>query len=156
MAKDIKINWNTSLMYGDINAKGGDLEIDNGLTTAVIISLFTDRKANEDDPLPDSNNLNKRGWWGDKVFEYAEDDRIGSRLWLLEREKTAIDVISKAKIYTEEALQWLIDDEIASNIDVTVERQGEIGNEILAIGIKIYKTDGRTIPLNYAIQWDSM
>ena len=45
-----------------------DLQGDDGLMTAVIISLFTDARAHDDDPLPDERvgvSSDRRGWWGD-------------------------------------------------------------------------------------------
>ena len=43
-----------------------DLQGDDGLMTAVIISLFTDARAHDDDPLPDERvgvSSDRRGWW---------------------------------------------------------------------------------------------
>ena len=39
MATDIKISWDTDLMEGDFGFEDNDLEHDNGLETAVLISL---------------------------------------------------------------------------------------------------------------------
>ena len=112
MADDIKIRWDIGLMAGDLSVVDEDLESESGLETAVIISLFTDRRARDDDELPDPNNSDKRGWWGDLVAEVA-DDQIGSRLWLLERAKTTENVLVKAKEYAEESLSWMIEDGVA-------------------------------------------
>ena len=43
---------------------------------------------------------------------------IGSRLWLLNREKELQSVVNRARDYAAESLQWLIDDGIASRVDV--------------------------------------
>ncbi len=50
------------------------------------------------------------------------DDRpvpLGSRLWLLAREKQLPAVMRKAEAYARQALQWLIDDGIAASVSVT-------------------------------------
>jgi len=52
------------------------------LARAVIISLFTWRRANPDDVLPAGDD--RQGWFGD-TFAEVRGDRIGSRLWLLSR-----------------------------------------------------------------------
>lgn len=79
----------------DCGMEAGDLVAENTLRTAVILSLFLDRRADDDDVLPNGSN-DRRGWWADTVApmtEYgiggglASGDRIGSRLWLLSREK---------------------------------------------------------------------
>lgn len=107
---------------------------DDGLETAVIISLFTDRRANADDVIPDGST-DRRGWFGD-AFNENDHDQIGSRLWLLSREKQLSSVLVRAKEYAQEALQWMIDDGVAQSIDVTASnpRTG-----ILALAVSIYR-----------------
>jgi phage gp46-like protein len=111
---------------GDWQLIGPGLAEDDGLITSVIISLFTDRRAEEDDALPDGSD--RRGWWGD-IYSDLEGDRIGSRLWLLAREKQLPEVLVKAREYAVEALQWLIDDGVAAAVKVETEivRQGVLG-----------------------------
>ena len=154
MAGDIKISWDVGLMEGDFSIEDEDLESDDGIETAVIISLFTDRRARDDDELPDPNNPDKRGWWGDLVAEVA-DDQIGSRLWLLNRAKTMPEVLVKAKEYAEESLQWLIDDQGAMKIEVEVERQGTEGNDRLALLVKIFQADGVETALKFQTKWEA-
>jgi len=140
---------------GQITIQSGQPVMDDGLETAVIISLFTDRRARDDDELPDPNNPDKRGWWGDLVAE-VEDDQIGSRLWLLERSKTTPDVLVKAKEYAEEALDWLISDGIAKRGEVEVERQNPGGNDRLAILVKIFQSDeAGEIALKFNTRWEA-
>ncbi|MFH0024517.1 phage GP46 family protein [Pseudomonas fluorescens] len=88
------------------------------LTRAVLISLFTWRRAADDDALDDDERF---GWWGDS-FPTVADDRIGSRLWLLRRVKLTRQTQMDAEFYAREALQWLIDDGHCSAIDILSER----------------------------------
>lgn len=81
--------------------------------TAVVLSLFCDQHANESDALP-AGETDRRGWWGDD----AGDLPVGSRLWLhryLPRTLASLDLL-KGDITA--ALQWLIDDGVASSIAV--------------------------------------
>ena len=147
--------------------KRGDLAPDDGLETAVILSLFTDRRAREDDPLPDGS-ADRRGWWGD-AYPPAEaragQEHIGSRLWLLEREKDTQDVVNRARDYAEEALQWLVDDGIAEHIEVMagwVEQNGEFTEQktatvipgVLGLGAVIYRRE--ETPAKYRFQTQFM
>lgn len=111
----------------DIALDGTDLATDSGLRSAVIVSLFTDRRANADDELP-SGDGDRRGCWMDMFDDHVK----GSRLWLLSREKELPDVLVRAKTYAEEALQWLIDDGIVSAVSVTAEhvRRGVLGLQV--------------------------
>lgn len=119
---------------------------DELLVRAVVISLFTWRRANPGD-VPDGQN--KFGWWGDT---YAADlgDKIGSRLWLLAREKIADATIQRAREYAAEALQWLIDDGVATRIDVTAARAGL---SQITVSSKIYRSNGAPLDLRFSDIW---
>ena len=114
------------------------------LTRAVIISLFTWRRSNPDDVIEGQ----KMGWWGDAT---VSNDRIGSRLWLLAREKVLPATINRAREYAIEALQWLIDDGVASRVDVSAERFGIAG---IALVAAIYRTDGSKTALRFDNAWE--
>lgn len=132
--------------------KDHDLAPDDTLETAIILSLFTDRRARADDPLPDGGD-DRRGWWADawpQAPARAGQDLIGSRLWLLEREKDTREVVNRARDYAEEALQWLVEDGIAERIEVMagwVEQNGALTGQktatvipgVLGLGAVIYR-----------------
>lgn len=82
---------------------------DNSLTTAVLISLFSDARVD-----------GQRGWWGDSYKDktQAPRDLAGSRLWLLERAKQTPQTLKDAQIYAEEALGWLLEEGLASRVTV--------------------------------------
>lgn len=141
MAKDIKLLFDTDLMAGDVSVIDGDLLREEGLETAVMISLFTDRRAKDGDLL--DNPMDKRGWWGDQTSYYS-NDQIGSRLWLLERAKAIQPNLVRAKTYITEALQWMLDDKVAQKIVVNTYRVPLDRNagDILGFTVEIYKRDG--------------
>ena len=96
---------------------------------------------------------NKRGWWADTVAPLTDyglgqtaadggtTDRIGSRLWLLSREKQLPEVLARAKYYAEESLQWLLDDGRATDVAVTATNP-QLG--WLTLEITITLPDGST------------
>lgn len=92
--------------------------LETSLIRAVVISLFTWRRAATDDPVDDDERF---GWWGD-CYPTIADDRIGSRLWLLRRVKLTVDTQRDAEFYAREALQWLLDDGQVLDVDVITER----------------------------------
>ncbi len=92
-------------------------ELEAALIRAVIISLYTWRRAETDDPIDDDERF---GWWGDSYPAIA-DDRIGSRLWLLRRVKLTAQTQRDAEFYAREALQWLLDDGHVTAIDIASE-----------------------------------
>ncbi|MEW6612713.1 MAG: phage GP46 family protein [Pseudomonadota bacterium] len=100
----------------DYQLAGGALAADHDIKTAVLISLFSDRRAEADDPLPDAAG-SRRGWWGDALT----GRRLGSRLWLLSREKQLREVVNRAREYAEEALAWLVEEGVARRVRVSAE-----------------------------------
>ena len=156
---DIKIVWSPSAamaMEGDFAEGVGDLTNENGLETAVIISLFTNRRANDDDALPDPSSLDRQGWWGDQASPDVPNDQIGSRIWVyLDRAKTTPEVLVQVKQAAEEALRWLIEDKVAVKVEVEVERGGTPGNDQLHMRVKIYKTYKESVTYEYDFNWES-
>jgi phage gp46-like protein len=143
---DIALVWDTTKGAADFVVEDNDLLTDDGLETAVLLSLFLDRRAEDGDVLPDGET-DRRGWWGD-AFPVVEGDRIGSRLWLLARSKQTQEVVDRAKEYATEALQWLIDDKVAARVDVESEI---VRNGIIGIGVSIHrpKQDVKNYRWNY-------
>ncbi|MGJ7611160.1 MULTISPECIES: phage GP46 family protein [unclassified Variovorax] len=145
---DTTIVWIPALGRGDWVLQGADLQTGDDLITAVLISIFTDRIANEDDEIPDGTD-DPRGWWADAGERYP----IGSRLWLLSREKQTNDTVTRARDYIVESLQWLIDDGVVARFDVDVAwvAQSNLGAQIVA-----NRVDGTTVAMNFASVWQGI
>lgn len=127
----------------------GDLSQADALVRAVVISLFSWRRARPED-ITDGE---KMGWWGDGVEPPATNDRIGSRLWLLARAKLTQQTLNAAREYAQEALAWLVDDGAAVRVDVIAERFGVDG---LALQVAIYRTAGEKVALRFDNVWESI
>lgn len=130
----------------DIEIKNGDLSGDEGLETAVAISLFTDRRVTDEDLPPGTKD--KKGWWGD-MFPETDQDKIGSRLWLLARSKRTTEVLRKAEDYAKEALNWMIEDGVATSIIATASYNE---SKFLLLAIEIVKPKGRTS--KFQVLWE--
>ena len=145
---DIATNFDIEAGRSDYAVVNGSLESDADLQTAVIISLFTDRRAELDDILPDARG-SLRGWWGDAMAPR----RIGSRLWLLSREKQLQEVVNRAQEYTEEALAWMTEDGIAQQITVVAEivRSGVCG-----LSIQIDRNRAQPAVFRYELVWNQL
>ena len=133
MARDILLSPTGDGLF-DLVLQGGDLAGDDSLGTAVLISLFTDARADAD-VLPEGVT-DPRGWWADALL--AENARsfsgVGSLLWLLAREKQTQEVMARAEDYARQALQWLVDDGLASAVSVFAENPR---NGVLGLGIEV-------------------
>src|SRR5882724_7544310 len=111
---DIALLFAPGQAIADIQQDGASLLVDKDLETAVVISLFSDRRAAPDDVI---DGADRRGWWGD-TYATVNGDQIGSRLWELRRQKQLQSVVNKAQEFCYEALQWLIDDKVAQSVVV--------------------------------------
>lgn len=116
------------------------------LTRAVVISLFTRRRAERDDRTPQPY-----GWWGTPPA--VQNDRIGSRLYLLKRRKLTNKTPQDAREYMQQALAWMTDDGVAARIDVTSERTG---TDTTAAGVTIYQRDGVIHNITFDDIWSKL
>lgn len=99
----------------------GDLLHDDGLETAVLMSLFSDRR-----------HEGERGFWADQLI----GRKTGSLLWTLKREKTLPSVLQRAQDFTRQALQWMLDSNIATQVAATATwDQQHSGRMVLQIDI---------------------
>ncbi|WP_312773020.1 phage GP46 family protein [Atlantibacter hermannii] len=116
------------------------------LTRAVVISLFTNRRAD-----PDDNADIPMGWWGD-TWPAVANDRYGSKLWLLRRSKLTNALVNRVRTYLRDALQWMIDDGVVSRIDIDVQRTGinELGNSIV-----LWRRDG-PVTISFNDLWSAI
>lgn len=124
------------------------------LYNAVVISLFTDARAKPDDRLPDEPrtgpvpaNLyrDRRGWHG--------DPNIGSRRWLVYREKQVPEVLERLEEYDREALQWLITDKVVSSIDIieSFPAPGAVLSEIV-----LHRPSMPALTFRFQMLWESL
>lgn len=135
----------------------GTLDDTQALCTAVVVALGTDRLADPEDILPDPDSADRRGWWGDLDAEAIWDGwPIGSRLWLLQREKITGTgaqqgaTVVRVEQYIREAIEPFIDRRIGSRFDVYVNR---VSDQRIDALIRIYRGPALEIELRYQVLW---
>jgi phage gp46-like protein len=143
--------WNSVTGDADVAMIDSDLASDRGLVTAVLLSLFTDRRAESDDVPPSGDEGDRRGWWADQ-FATPEGDKIGSRLWLLDRSTRTNETVLRAKEYVREALAWMIEDSVVESIDVAVETTANA----LVIAVALQRPGRDAVSLRFAARWDHL
>lgn len=133
---DIAMTYDAQIGYGDLVVQDRDLERDLGLRTAVIVSLFSNRRAEDVDVIPDEVGT-REGWWADELRE--NDDKIGSKLWLIGRGKILErEIIPSAEQFGREALQWMVDDGVAESLTVEASFYDA---DMLQLDIKIIRPE---------------
>jgi len=136
---------------GDLVLFGFDLERDDGLETAVIISLFTDRRASAEQIPLEYEQDDLRGYWGD-LTNGSATDQTGSLLWLLAREKELPQTLSRAEQYCRDALAWMVDDLVATTIEVAASYHSR---GVMLLVIDIYRPTGPAVRYRYNYEWSA-
>jgi len=113
---DIAVFWDSAGNRGDWRFVGAGLATGSPISTAILISAFTDRLAAVDDEIPDGSG-DPRGWWGDSGEPY----QIGSRMWLLRRAKQTDETLQRAYDYLAEAFKWMVEDGVAIGFEIAVK-----------------------------------
>lgn len=148
---DVALEFSTQGREADLVLSGADLKPELSLNTALLISLFTNARADVDARLP-AEDSDRRGWWGD-TFAQVPGDQIGSRLWLLRREKLTEQLRSKAEREVERSLLWLVQDGIAAGIEVSSEIQKP---DRLALLIIVERPDASRVEFDFALVWEGV
>jgi len=115
------------------------------LESAVLISLFTDALADPEDQLPPGQANDRRGWWADSY----ETDPIGSKLWQVSWRQTTQDTLNWARDTVQKALQWMLDDNVASDLAIDLQF---LGKGRMGMGIVITEPSGQRTAFSYAWQ----
>lgn len=119
------------------------LAADHALNTAILLSLFTWRRAETYDALP--SGADPKGWWGDLVDldGTSSEGPLGSRLWLLQRAPLNAATEQLAESYCYEALQPLIDQGAVAKFAVVATADKVKG--FLTIAVSGYSQNGQQI-----------
>ncbi len=131
----------------DLVIENGDLKPDNGLETAALISVWSDRRVSlEELPRGESDRM---GWWADLISE-PEGDKIGSRQWVLERlgKVNNANAVEQESIL-KEAFEWMLEDGIAARVVVSAARTE---NDRIEGSVRIFRPNGDNIPFKFI--WD--
>lgn len=137
--------WDQDNVYADwviepltTTDNAGGLQAKHTLHTAILICLFTWRRADESDTL--ENGADPKGWFGDEVPVETFDQPMGSRLWLLMRQRFFDGIEQVAVDYCYEALQPLLTQGAVARFDITAE--ADKPRSMLGLVVKGYSKDG--------------
>jgi phage gp46-like protein len=121
----------------------GDIVTEDSFEAAILVSLFTDRRASaEEAPVA----RQRRGWVGD--LETPEDP-IGSLLWLLDQSRVTATTAARAADYAERALGWLVSDGIA----VAVSADAQVEATRVLLDVTLTRPNARS-DRRWVVLWD--
>jgi phage gp46-like protein len=132
---------NNDAGYYDISLSNGDFVMMSGFDTALLMSIFCEKRAAESEiPAPEM----RRGWWGNTTLGF-DNYEMGSKLWLLEQARRDNTVLGLAKTYSADCLQWLISNNYAK--EIRVDTSFIVGG--IRIEIDIVVSLNKTISASY-------
>jgi len=113
----------------------GDLLTVNSFDTALKMSLFCERRATAaEEGVPEL----RRGWVGNEANEVAGFE-MGSKLWLIMQSRLDQNILNEAVDYTDQCLEWLVDDKLLKSVEVTGTRT----RDSITLNIKLFRFNGR-------------
>jgi phage gp46-like protein len=149
---DIRLLWDNTEGVGDIAFVAGDFKTGKPIETAVYLSLFCDARADDSSGVVDPDM--RRGWWGDLLRTVSHS--TGSNIWQLEREKITQSILNSIKSYCENALQWMVDDEIVNSFEVTIDKNvDEPETPIVILSVILYRGDATVADIRYTDFWNA-
>jgi phage gp46-like protein len=136
------------------------LQASQAIATAVILSIFTDRRCPPDHPLAKyadiGNGGDPRGYWGDGIDVRTDlgEDALGSLFWLLERSVKTEETKRWAQAILEDCLAWIVTQDVAASVTVEI---GDYGASGISFGIAIAGRDGsRMYAQQFAVLWNQV
>lgn len=144
---DIALTKREDGIYDVTFTEDGDFEATEGLDTSILLSLLEQRRANSAEV---SAPQLRRGWVGNELADIAIYE-LGSKLWILDQARLNTDTLNRAVDYARQALQWLLDNDIAQSLAIT----GEIE---FPDGIRLFITltrDNNQVESFYFNLWDN-
>lgn len=141
---DLKLELQSDGLYDIPIGEDGNFETDDGLTTTILTSIFTDARADESEV---SVTLDRRGWLGNLNFP-TEGRQLGSLIWLSSNMRRTTGNLNKVIDYYKKCLNWLLEDEIAKDIQVT----GALSPEGATINITVIPYTGEPVSV-YTELW---
>jgi phage gp46-like protein len=129
----LSLRWNNEVGAARLQKTDlGALATDSSLESVVLLSLFTDSEASQEE-IKSAGLDRQQGWWADAdSLREPGVRRRGSKLWLLSRGKTTLETLRRCEWYIRDSLQWLVDAGIISTIAVvtTRPRPGIVGIDL--------------------------
>ena len=118
--QDVLIRQDEDGLY-DLVIDGHDIASAEGFESAIPVSYFTDARAST---VQVQEAKNRRGWVGN-LLTVDIGRELGGQLWMLDQARLTEDTINFGRSYAQGSLQWMLDDSVARQITIRVEKTGD-------------------------------
>lgn len=117
----------------------GDIETADQLDTALLMSLFCERRAAPSE-MPDPER--RRGWIGNEATPGVE---IGSKLWLYEQARVTRTTLNGIQAEAFAAVSWFVEDGLAERVEASVTPD--------QLTVNLYRASSEVVTVYYKL-WE--
>lgn len=128
-----------------IDEANADLATVSGFETAIMCSLFSDRRAAADEV---ADPMKRRGWIGNLVAD-VPGDNFGNGYWLYEQSRGDQETRNGIHRETIEGLDWMLQENLAKSIDATLDFEPR--RRRLTVSVAVVDSLGRQSRRSYEI-----
>jgi hypothetical protein len=121
-----------NVMDATIDSATSDLIVTQGLDTAHLVSLFSDRRATKDEAV---DPMRRRGRIGN-VVPLVAGDNFGSGLWLYEQSRMTPAILAALSAEVEASHGWMLDTSLALGLSATIGSDTETRTVMVTLAIK--------------------
>lgn len=119
--------------YDFVIDSNGDIETDNFFDTALLMSLFCERRASSSEVKESSR---RRGWIGN---EQGDGFEIGSKMWLFEQERITVTLLSQIEKAAFNGVKWQIEDGYA----IDIKTKAQLINNAVTLTVEIQRPNSK-------------
>lgn len=121
----------------------GDIETADSFDTAILYSIFGERRASGDEVVEPTQ---RRGWIGNgPTFEN------GSKIWLLSQARVTRDTLNRLQDEAGKALEWMVEDGLAVSIGNIV---ATLSGDRVILDVIIFRTRDKVFRRSYEL-WEA-
>jgi phage gp46-like protein len=143
MKSDAVLTINDNGFYDISIDDNGDIYTEEFFTTAILYSLFGERRASKDEV---ADPQLRRGWIGND-----DDFENGSKIWLLRQAKLTRDNLNRLEDEARKSLEWLVDDGYAVAIG---EVTASVSDNNVTLEVNIYRSRDKVYRQYYKL-WEA-
>lgn len=137
---DLKLQQNDDNKL-DFLVSNNDFVGDSGLGTSIYLSLLKWRY---------DEDTTKNSWFADDVL--STDIMKGSRIYLMFSQNINENTQNLVNKYAQECIDWMLADNVASDIQIDSQR---VGNNGFVLKVLVTKPSNKTEDFEYFLNWES-
>lgn len=145
---DFEADDESGILWDIDIAANGDLKLEDGYETNIIMSLFCDRRASQFEVL---EPMMRRGWWGNTLND--DNFELGSKLWLLDQARLTTGTVRLAEQYAYDSLRWFKEDKLLSDISVSAKASFEADSPRIELVAEFLRKDNQ-VEYKYYTIWE--